>query len=262
MKRLAQLSIGAGLVLSACGNPPEIISSDDTNLSAAEPILQSPNITRITADDAANFSTAGKPTKFVYTDKGGTKIYDIRKDPQVTAAISQAYARGDVTFGDVSFGWLFSDEWYTRYIPDDIKAYPEAKLLSKARTIAEYDLYRSGCKQVEYVPCGNGASGWGAKYWRINAADYTASNLGAMPDFSQEAVNWKASRVAEKFLTDEIRAKGRFFSYNDKPAGSAVIDECNHFYGDSLLKYYYMGEGSDYSLEQTTDYLTHFVCKD
>ena len=70
--------------------------------------------------------------------------------------------------------------------------------------------------------------------------------------------------VLEKILTEEEKPKGRWpVLPNGELSGTAYVDECR---GDiskqALLKNYYIGEKSGYSLAKTKTLLLHTDCSE
>lgn len=250
----------AAVLLGACAEmdighvpatPSDFISNPKPSIvsEAANP--------NITAQQAENFSTSGKATRLFSTPSGPAYLYDISQDAEVRQAIEELYAQGNMTFGDVSFPHYNAGP--DGFFAPELKVTPAALLLKNARQIAYYDLFRSSCKKVERVPCGNGYSGWGADY----RSECPSCNLGKIPDSGVEEIWFSYTRVTEKILTEDDIAKGRWVTY---PAGAkpttAYIDECRHISKEPLLKYFYIGEKSGYSLEQVKDFLLHYECVD
>ena len=224
------------------------------------------NTAPITDRQATDFSTTGKQTKSYKTPNGTIWLYDIAQDPEVSQAIDELYARGDVTFGNVSYRYPpfnYNSDDYTidtgKYFSPDVEVTPAVLLLTKARQISQYDLYRSSCKIVERAPCGNGDSGWGPRY----VSDCPSCNLGKVPDKSVETIRLSYNRLVEKILTEEEKPKGRWpVLPNGELIGTAYLDECRDISKQSLLKYYYIGEKSGYSLAKTKTLLLHTDCSE
>jgi len=219
--------------------------------------VQRPNIT---AQQAKNFSTSGKATRPYSTPNGPIYLYDISKDPEVVQAIETLYAQGGITFGDVSFKEYY-EAYYNpkagRTYPPEVEQMPAALLLAKAREIAYYDLYRASCKKVERVPCGDGNSGWGPRY----VSECPSCNLGKLPDSDVEEIWFNYNRVVEKRLTEDDIAKGRYPKFKtDTAPTTAYLDECPHISKEPLLKYFYIGEKSGYTLEEAKNFLLHYDC--
>jgi len=245
--------LGGVFLIGACTNVDtelEVPTPSDFN----EPLASiEKNISLITEQQANSFSTSGKPTKLYSTANGPIRVYDIAQDADVLQAIEEVYERGNMTFGDVSFQ-AYNVDFDTFFSPD-VHVTPAAMLLTKARQISYYDLYRSSCKIVERAPCGNGQSGFGPQY----DSDCPTCNLGKAPDHNFERIIFKHGRVAEKFLTDDEKTKMRWLT-NGEVHGTVAIDECKHVSKQPLLKYYYIGEKSGYSLEETKGLLLHHNC--
>lgn len=272
-KAIQKLLLCAALLLGNCQNiheEHESIPPSVANEKFETPIQNSmQGITPITETQSSGFSTTGKQVKSYNTPNGTIQLYDIAQDSEVSQAIEELYARGDVTFGDVSFTPYNYGVHYDQDTTIDTKGYfspnidvtPAVILLTKARKISEYDLYRSSCKIVERAPCGNGDSGWGARY----VSDCPSCNLGKVPDHKVEVVRRNYNRVIEKILTEDERSRGRWHVWqNGEVAQTAIITECR---GDNiskqpLLGYYYIGEKSGYSLEETKTLLLHSACSE
>jgi len=220
------------------------------------------NTLPITDMQANDFSTTGKQTKSYNTPNGTIWLYDIAQDPEVSQAIDELYARGDVTFSDVSFRYPYNADNYSiddrEYFSPDVDVRPAVILLTKARQISQYDLYRSSCKIVERAPCGDGYSGWGPRY----VSDCPSCNLGKVPDYSVETIRRNYNRVVEKILTEEDIPKGRLPVSPNGQYSTAVVDECRDISKQPLLKYYYIGERSGYSLAETKTLLLHSDCSE
>lgn len=267
-KTIQKLFLCCAILLSSCENiheEHEVASPSVTNekfKSSTQNTMQ--NTASITDRQATNFSTSGKQTKSYNTPNGTIWLYDIAQDPEVSQAIDELYARGDVTFGDVSFRRPYNADNYSihdrEYFSPDIEVTPAVLLLTKARLIAQYDLYRSSCKIIERAPCGDGKSGWGPRY----VSDCPSCNLGKVPDKSVETIVRNYSRVVEKILTEEDIPKGRWhLSPNGERHASAVVDECRgNISKQALLKYYYIGERSGYSLAEAKTFLLHTGCSE
>jgi len=144
------------------------------------------------------------------------------------------------------------------YFSPDVDVRPAVILLTKARQISQYDLYRSSCKIVERAPCGDGYSGWGPRY----VSDCPSCNLGKVPDYSVETIRRNYNRVVEKILTEEDIPKGRLPVSPNGQYSTAVVDECRDISKQPLLKYHYIGERSGYSLAETKTLLLHSDCSE
>ena len=177
---IQKLIICCAALLGSCENIHEEHEFVSPSVASEQFKSTTQNTALITDRQATDFSTTGKQMKSYNTPNGTIWLYDIAQDPEVSQAIDELYARGDVTFGDVSFrypGNYNSDDYtnyYTiddrQYFSPDIEVTPAVLLLTKARQISQYDLYRSSCKIVERAPCGNGDSGFGPRYVQIAPA--------------------------------------------------------------------------------------------
>ena len=245
------------LLIGACTNIDtghELPSPSDFN-KPLEVIEK--NISLITEQQANSFSTSGKPTKLYSTANGPIRVYDIAQDADVLQAIEEVYKKGDITFGDVSFKAYDVDHHI--FFSPNIEVTPAAMLLTKARQISYYDLYRSSCKIVERAPCGDGKSGWGPRY----VSDCPTCNLGKAPDHSVEQIRFNYNRVVEKFLTNDEKARGRWPALqNGEAPTTAYLDECRDISKQPLLKYYYIGERSGYSLQEAKELLLYHNCSE
>ncbi len=210
----------------------------------------------ITQAQADNFTTSGKPTKRRDTPNGPVEIYDIAQDEDVARAIRDLYAQGHLTFGDVTHS--NSDNNSENFFSPDIDVTPAALLLMKARQIAYYDLFRTSCKKVERSPCGIGNGSFRTVYHQYQPC--TNCNLGNAPDLNTEELRGHYARVAEKTLTEDILRKGRW-PHSAGLGDPVIINECGNP-KQILLPYFYIGEKSGYSLEETKKILLHHACGD
>ena len=268
-KAIQKLLLCAALLLGNCQNiheEHETIPPSVANEKFETPIQNSmQDITPITETQSSGFSTTGKQVKSYNTPNGTIQLYDIAQDSEVSQAIEELYARGDVTFGDVSFRYpgTYNAEDYTidnrEYFSPDVDVTPAVLLLTKARQISQYDLYRSNCKIVERAPCGNGDSGWGPRY----VSDCPSCNLGKVRDNSTEKIWLNYNRTVEKFLTEDEKLRGRWpILQNGEISSTAYLDECRDISNQPLLKNYYIGQKSGYSLAEAKNLLLHIDCSE
>ena len=138
------LALVACVWLAGCAGQLAEDSGPKTEDVAAK---QAPAKVRIPSPD--HFTTKGKPTKTILTPNGPVSVYDPVQDPQVRAAFDIIYARGDVTFGDVS-----RYNGYTRTGPEGTGNDPvkEAEIVRRAREIQYNDMMRLGCTDIRTTP--------------------------------------------------------------------------------------------------------------
>lgn len=212
----------------------------------------------ITLHQAENFTTSGKLTKRRDTPNGPVEIYDIAQDEEVTLAIKDLYEQGHLTFGDVTHRYGTWD--LENFFSPDLEITPAALLLAKARQIAYYDLFRTSCQKVERSPCGLGNSSMRAVYFTEHP-ECKNCNLGKPP--TSEALVGHYGRTAALFLAEDVLGKGRWPSSITGAGAKVIINECrDNVSKQVLLPYFYIGEKSGYSLEETQKILRHHVCND
>ena len=90
----------------------------------------------------------------------------------------------------------------------------------------------------------------------------TNCNLGNAPDPNTEVLAGYYSRYTEHKVPEELIAKGRWPKYFKGPGDSVSINECKDISKQSLLPYFYIGEKSGYSLEETQTLLLDYTCGD
>ena len=244
-----KITLGCSVILVSCAAG----GSTEREARLASDVKNPPKVSKLKSN---TFSTSGKPTKLYNTPNGPVRVYDISQDAEVIQAIEDVYEKGDLTFGDVSFKAYNVD--YDTFFSPDIEVTTAAVLLTKARQISYYDLYRSSCKIVERAPCGNGDSGFNPRYF----SECPTCNLGKPPDHNVERIAFNYNRTVEKFLTPDEIKRGRYPTFSSEIPTTAYLDECRDFSEEPLLKYYYIGHKSGYSLEETTKLLLHHNCSE
>lgn len=250
-----------GFLLVACANTDsktEIGQSSKPNAGSHHPTNDSVT-NSITQGQADNFTTFGKPTKWRETPIARVEIYDISQDEEVVRAIKDVYEQGHLTFGDVTH--RYSDIDSKNFFSPDVDVTPAALLLMKARQIAYYDLFRTSCQKVERAPCGLGNSSFRTEYRTYNLTCKNC-NLGKTPDFNTEELRGNYARVSSIPVSEDRVRKGRWPVSFKGPGDSVPINECGDISKQPLLPYYYIGEKSGYSLEETQTLLLHHVCDD
>ena len=134
----AALVAGGWLVGCASDTPDKTIA--ETNQQTPIPSLE-------------EFTTVGKPTKTIETPNGPVEIYDPAQDPEVRAAFNVVYARGDVTFGDVSrYNAFFRTGPYPAGIATGNDPIKETEIVRRAREIHYNDMMRIGCRFIRTKP--------------------------------------------------------------------------------------------------------------
>ncbi len=200
---------------------------------------------------------SGKPIKTVETPWGPRELYDPSKDPEFIQAVSDIYAQGDVTYGDLS---IHNSAHLHPHLPGDVAFVRDAILTQRL------DMARAGCK---------GSYHYSYKPEPVEvglARQCTDSQFGAPKLSYCEQENWRAIFSGTGLISlgiadadlHKYRISATAFRSGRGQDGKTVIWTTYWNEGrDHTKPIYpmaYIGTQSDHTLDETIDLLTVSEC--
>ncbi len=259
-------ALAAGGWLAGC-------ASDTPDKSIAETKQQTP------IPSLEEFTTVGKPTKTIETPNGPVKVYDPARDLTVKAAFNIVYARGDVTFGDVSrFNGVTSNDPETLsrhgFPLGSRPAVPtiDAVTLGLARQTQYYDMMRLGCKIIDEIPnqnYGRQSLGKSCSYASLGHSKLSECEIENIITHTEmqnpEIVHVSANDVTKGrwhvFYGQENRS-GRYLTESGYPYYTAYarpIDLSGTEY--NIQNVFFIGSQSSLTAGESFALLTHVKCR-
>lgn len=213
--------------------------------------------------------------KIIETPMGLETVYDAAKDPAFIAAVETIYARGDVTFGDVTGNTPF-------FFQVEQTEDPSVEYVRKARAIQRLDMLRIGCRFYTQAPC----SRYGLPTLKthcpdseLGSSDISACEKTSMSGFEMTMDSrfhmiepWETQKyklLSEDRRVEWVKVSNNPEQYERKIIGSETMSTTSPCVsrtcqiGDRDLHidvYHYIGAQSDYSLAQTQEILAYTAC--
>lgn len=233
----SEIICGALLVLITSGcnsyNQNKVSTDDDLTSKALS--------------DTVSFTTQGKPTKTIETPWGPYEVYDPAQDEEVLAAIEEIYNQGDTTFGDLERNGRYGYKNEFRVEPQGT-----AKLIRRVRRVQYYDLMRLGCSIPQAVPC----EPRGITFLQAKCEDSIFGSY-KLSKCEKENLRYNITDIGGPVLAPLKNPKMRWEGW----LGGWPSNVCTIAGIESSIQIpTYIGDVSDYNIEETQKLLTTTEC--